>query len=177
MNNNGVLEHHGSDYKQDYFTDLIKRKSLEFLDSQSSDKPFLMVLATPAPHAPFTPAPQHQTEFKNVSAPRLPNFNYVENDNELKHWLVRQQPRPLNTTLVEKVDEIFRNRLRTLLSVDEMVDAVMMKLSDKMLLENTLAIYTSDHGYHLGKIRFIMEFNSKLFELLNNFRQLWITAG
>ena len=30
--------------------------------------------------------------------------------------------RPLNSTLVNKVDEVFRNRWRTLLSVDEMVD-------------------------------------------------------
>ena len=28
--------------------------------SQDLDKPFLMVLATPAPHDPFTPAPQYK---------------------------------------------------------------------------------------------------------------------
>ena len=82
------------------------------------------------------------------AAPRLPNFNHVEDPSEAKHWLVRRQPRysklkkqsnnfnyertlfmfsfslsrPLNSTLVNKVDEVFRNRWRTLLSVDEMVD-------------------------------------------------------
>ena len=31
-----------------------------------------MVLATPAPHAPFTPAPQYETAFQNATAPRTP---------------------------------------------------------------------------------------------------------
>ena len=49
-----------------------------------------------------------------------------------------------------KVDEVFRNRWRTLLSVDDMVDNVMKTLENKEMLDNTIAIFTSDHGYHLG---------------------------
>ena len=69
---------------------------------------------------------------------------------EAKHWLVRRHPRPLNSTLVSQVDEVFRNRWRTLLSVDDMVDEVLQNLSDADLLEKTVVIFTSDHGYHLG---------------------------
>ena len=74
----------------------------------------------------------------------------MEDDNEAKHWFVRRQPRPLNQTYVDQVDEVFRNRWRTLLSVDDLVDDVFTKLTDAKLLENTIALYTSDHGYHLG---------------------------
>ena len=74
----------------------------------------------------------------------------MEDDNEAKHWFVRRQPRPLNQTYVDQVDEVFRNRWRTLLSVDDLVDDVFTKLTDDKLLENTIALYTSDHGYHLG---------------------------
>ena len=49
-----------------------------------------------------------------------------------------------------QVDEVFRNRWRTLISVDDLVENVFTKLSDENLLENTIALYTSDHGYHLG---------------------------
>ena len=38
-----------------------------------------------------------------------------------KHWFVRRQPRPLNETFIDMVDDVFRNRWRTLLSVDDMV--------------------------------------------------------
>ena len=112
--------------------------------------PFLMVLSTPAPHDPFTPAPQYQNAFSNVNAPRTPAFNYIKNVNEQKHWFLRTQPVPLSQTLVNKIDEVFRNRWRTLLSVDDMVDKVMKRLEDLELLDNTFVILTSDHGYHLG---------------------------
>ena len=36
---------------------------------------------------------------------------------------MRRQPRPLNETFIEMVDDVFRNRWRTLLSVDDMVKA------------------------------------------------------
>ena len=58
--------------------------------------------------------------------------------------------RPLNSTLVSKVDEVFRNRWRTLLSVDDIVDEILQSLSDRNLLQKTVVIFTSDHGYHLG---------------------------
>ena len=37
-----------------------------------------MVLAPPAPHAPFTAAPQYQNHFENVTVPRTPGTNTRE---------------------------------------------------------------------------------------------------
>ena len=86
-----------------------------------------MVLATPAPHAPFTPAPQYAKAFANLTAPRTKAFNFVEDEKHPKHWLINTKPRPLNNSIIEEVDEAFRNRWRTLLSVDDLVDRVMKK--------------------------------------------------
>ena len=156
---NGEAEEHGDTYETDYLTDVIKRKALNWLEEyrilkdQSQDgvvNPFLMVLATPAPHGPFTPAPQYANEFSDLKAPRTPAFNYVEDGNSNKHWVMRQQPMPLTDELIERVDDVFRNRWRTLLSVDDMVDQVMTELDDVGELDNTFVLYSSDHGYHLG---------------------------
>ena len=67
-----------------------------------------------------------------------------------KHWFLRTNPKPLSKDILDKVDEVFRNRWRTLLSVDDMVDTVMKQLERMDLLRNTFVIFTSDHGYHLG---------------------------
>ena len=67
-----------------------------------------------------------------------------------KHWFLRTDPKPLSEDILDMVDEVFRNRWRTLLSVDDMVDTVMKKLERMDLLRNTFVIFTSDHGYHLG---------------------------
>lgn len=48
----------------------------EFLRSQTvGGPPFLMFLAPPAPHAPYTSAPKYAEHFPNESVPRTPNFN------------------------------------------------------------------------------------------------------
>jgi len=78
---NGKAEKHGDNYENDYLTDVIGRKAADFLDAyeilrdQKEEKamnPFLMVLSTPAPHAPFTPAPQYENAFPDLTAPRTP---------------------------------------------------------------------------------------------------------
>lgn len=49
--------------------------SLEFLQYKSNFQPFFMMVSTPAPHSPWTAAPQYQDSFNNTRAPRDPNFN------------------------------------------------------------------------------------------------------
>ena len=156
---NGVAEEHGDDYEKDYLTDVIHRKAMDWLadyrtlKDESDDgivNPFLMVLATPAPHGPVTPAPKYANEFSDLKAPRTPAFNYVKDGSSDKHWIMRYNSDPLDDVLIERVDEWFRNRWRTLLSVDEMIDKVMGELDDMGELENTFVIFSSDHGYHLG---------------------------
>ena len=42
----------------------------------------------------------------------------------------------------------WRDRLRTLLSVDDLVEGVLNQIPD---MDNTYVIFTSDHGYHMGQ--------------------------
>lgn len=49
--------------------------SLDFLQYKTSYQPFFMMVSTPAPHSPWTAAPQYQKRFNNTKAPRDPNFN------------------------------------------------------------------------------------------------------
>lgn len=51
--------------------------AVSFIENQTESQPFLMVLAPPAPHQPFTPAPRHKGIYKNVTAVRHPNFNVI----------------------------------------------------------------------------------------------------
>ena len=49
--------------------------SLDFLAYKSNYRPFFMMISTPAPHSPWTAAPQYQDRYKDIKAPRDPNFN------------------------------------------------------------------------------------------------------
>ncbi|ESO97679.1 hypothetical protein LOTGIDRAFT_208806 [Lottia gigantea] len=146
---NGTKVKHGNDYHTDYYTDVIHRRGVEFLSQQNSDNgPFFMMLSTPACHAPFTPAPQYSGNFSNRSAPRDPIYNTRGKN---KHWLVRNALYPMPNDTVVRVDEEFRNRWRTLLSVDDMVEDIITLLKNKNLYHQTYLIFSSDNGYHLGQ--------------------------
>lgn len=139
---------HGTTYPSDYLTDVIHKGARQFLDTKSKEKPFFMMLSTPACHGPFTPAPQYNNSFPDKQAPRNGSYN-VKAQN--KHWLLRQPIVPMPDDTVKSSDDIFRRRWRTLLSVDDMVEDVIDTLQRSGELDNTYIFFSSDNGYHLGQ--------------------------
>lgn len=53
----------------------------------------------------------------------------------------------------EKIDELYVSRLKTLISVDDLVEKLILKLTEWNVLNNTYVIFTSDNGYRLGQFR------------------------
>lgn len=145
---NGKAQKHGADYSKDYLTDLLANMSLDFLQYKTSYQPFFMMVSTPAPHSPWTAAPQYQNSFKNTKAPRDPNFNVHGKD---KHWLIRQAKTPMSNSSIQFLDDAFRGRWQTLLSVDDLVEKIVKRLEVRGELNNTYIFFTSDNGYHTGQ--------------------------
>lgn len=50
-------------------------------------------------------------------------------------------------------DHFYRNRLRALQAVDEIIDGVVRRLTGYGILDNTYIFYSSDNGYHIGQHR------------------------
>lgn len=154
VSNDGVEEKHGDDYEKDYFTDVIKREAVQFIKNMTQvnndvdTAPFFMYIATPAPHRPATPAPQYEHAYDNHPAPRTPSYNYNSTD---KHWIISEGTPPMSATTKMIVDELYQDRLETLLSVQDLVDEVVSTLESAGVLDNTYIFYNSDHGYHLGQ--------------------------
>jgi N-acetylglucosamine-6-sulfatase len=148
INANGVIENHG-DSPDDYYTNVIRRQTKEFLSKQNKEKPFLAIVSTPSCHAPFTPEEKYKDTLKNLSVPRSKNFNVGAKPNE-KHWLMTMKPNKLSNATIEKIDKFYHNRLETLLTVDDLVEDLVQQLDDQDLLDDTYIIFTSDNGYHLG---------------------------
>lgn len=57
---------------------------------------------------------------------------------------------PLPNSVLISLDDAYRRRWETLLSVDELVNDVYTQLKRKGLLDDTYIIFTSDNGYHIG---------------------------
>lgn len=116
------------------------------------------MIATPAPHAPFTPAKRHENAFDNIKALRTPNFDKASGELD-KHWLVRTGPTPMSDEVVSTIDAYYRRRWQSLLAVDELVESIVDQLKQQNLFDQTYFVFASDNGYHLGQ--FSMPFDKR----------------
>lgn len=165
--------------KGSYSTDNVRKRALEFLDNGiQGNKPFFLGIAPIGPHGEASPdgfadpipAERHKNLFNDVKIPRKPNFNPDKvgtwplnkptwrrtlisfSQNGDVHYL-KTIPQ-LDDDQVDYLDSYYRNRLRALQSVDELVEAVVKKIeANATLLANTYIFYTADNGYHLGHHR------------------------
>ena len=154
ISNNGVAEEHGDSYGDDYLIDLVKNRSLAFMEDMVAEgSPFFVAASVPASHEPADPAPQHAGYAEGIKAPRTPNYNAVMDDG--RHWMAGEglniDGKGMNASVASFVDLLYRRRLATLQSVDDMIEEFVTKLDDLGVLDNTYIIYTSDNGYHLGQ--------------------------
>jgi arylsulfatase A-like enzyme len=150
LNENGRIVAYGSE-PADYLTDVLSAKATDFVErTTAAGRPFFLYLAPYAAHAPVTSAPRHAKALAEAQAPHLPAFN--EADVSDKPGWVQDQPL-LTDEQVARIDVLYRNRLRTLLAVDEMVGALVATLTATGTLDNTYIVFTSDNGFHLGEHR------------------------
>lgn len=148
MNENRTNVSYG-DAPQDYMTDVLSRKAVDFI-RRSGSQPFFLWIASYAPHGPATPAPRHQGRFAGAIAPRTPNFD--EPDVSDKPDWVRTAAR-LTRNEIENVDDLHRKRLESLLAVDELIAAIFDALQAAGRLDDTYVVFMSDNGFHLGQHR------------------------
>ena len=93
---------------------------------------------------------RHAGLFPTVQAPRLPSFN--ESDVLDKPAYI-QSMSLLTDKQIAQVDEIYRQRIRSLQSVDEAIAALVSTLQSVGQLDNTYIFFTSDNAFHLGEKR------------------------
>jgi arylsulfatase A-like enzyme len=154
VNENGRLRRYGDD-ESDYRTDVSARRARDFIRRGAErPEPFFLVLSTQAPHTETgegppdpRPAPRHRGRFRSAPLPRPPSFN--EADLSDKPHVLRERPRKNP----QRLKRVHRDRLRSLLAVDEAVKGVVDELEAAGELEDTLIVYTSDNGYFLGEHR------------------------
>ncbi|MDP9363610.1 MAG: sulfatase, partial [Chloroflexota bacterium] len=150
LNENGTVVRYGRD-PGDYQTDVLAAKATDFVArSAVDDRPFFLYLAPHAPHTPATPAPRHAEAFAGATAPRAPSFN--EADVGDKPGWVRAAP-ALSADEIAGIDELHRQRSRSLLAVDDMVAALVDALRAGGALDDTYVLLTSDNGFHQGEHR------------------------
>ncbi len=148
LNENGRIVDYDSEHHLD---DVLAEKAAGYVRRASDDgSPFFMWLGTTAPHAPADPAPRHEGTFSDARLPRPPSFD--EADVSDKPDWVRDNA-PLDPKKISSMEDLYRNRLRSMLAVDEMIGRLVDALEESNELDNTYIFFTSDNGWHAGEHR------------------------
>ncbi|KAI1422147.1 alkaline-phosphatase-like protein [Xylaria sp. FL1777] len=153
-------------YEGQYSTDVMAEKAYGFLDDAVRDlenNPFFLTVAPVGPHSnvvysrkdnsvrfgePIS-AKRHQDLFKEAKVPRTANFNPDQPSGA--NWVLHLPQQ--NQSNVDYNDHFYRQRLRALQAVDELVDGLVARLEAHGILDDTYIVYSSDNGFHIGQHR------------------------
>ena len=126
-----TLEVNGKDQQVDGYTyDILTDDALRFID-RNKDRAFLLCLHYRAPHTAWLPQPDSDRKpFENLD-PKIPNPDFPNLD-------------------VERVKRMTRDYLGSVKGIDRNVGRVLKHLDQLQLAENTIVVFTSDHGYSMG---------------------------
>ena len=149
LNENHQVVHFGSK-PTDYLTDVLSGKASSFISaSASAHTPFFLEVATFAPHAPYTPAPQDANSFPGLKAPRGPAYDNLPSN--APPWLAGRAP--LTAQEQTAIDTAFRKRVQAVQAVDRMIGSVEDTLAKAGVSGDTDIVFSSDNGYHMGEYR------------------------
>jgi arylsulfatase A-like enzyme len=147
-----------------YSTDFIADKAVQYIDGFAADNPGQPWFMQVSPHAPHN---NHEATKTSCNINDLYNWPARDDNVATPPW----QPSPAVTveggnntaaksdkvpyvrsnTFPESCGQVtYDGQMKTLLSVDDMVDRMMTELQKNNQLDNTLVIFTSDNGFAHG---------------------------
>ena len=162
LNENGKAVKYGADAAS-YQADVYTRKAVDAVRRLTPGGPFFLSVAYLAPHsggprepddprnlATPVPAPRHRNRFAAEPLPMTPAFN--EADVSDKPGRIRSRP-VISPARVAAITENYRQRLESLLAIDEGIAEVVAALRMAGELDDTLIVFTADNGFFHGEHR------------------------
>ena len=120
--------------------EFLTKKATEFI-LQDTAKPFFISLNFVEPHSPHAGLPERLVkQYRGLSYDMFPDGGSSD-----------MADRGAQTSTPLDHDEKLAQYLAAVALIDEQVGDIMTTLKHNKLLENTIVIYTSDHGYLLGQ--------------------------
>ena len=156
----------GTVTRRGYVTDILADMALDWLRGRDPDRPFFLYLGNKAPHDPFTYDAAHAELFAGRDLPEPPTLRDDYRNRAAAAarstgkvataHLRRHVPEPPPPDL--SGDELLRwnyqsfmkGYLRCVASVDDNLGRLLAYLDEAGLADDTLVVYTSDHGFFLG---------------------------
>ncbi|RCS41213.1 DUF4976 domain-containing protein [Bremerella cremea] len=142
-----------------HMTQRLENQTLEFLDTCKADQPFCLQVSFKAAHCQDGPGWQFRHAPKYADYYAEDRITPAETANDAAYAKLPQQLQGGESRIRwqrrfdgdEMLQKNVKDYYRLLTGVDDFVGAMVAKLQEKKLAENTVILYTSDHGFFLGE--------------------------
>jgi len=122
-----------------YITDFLTNRTLEILD-RDKDKPFCLMVSFPNPHSPDISREPYKTRYANLQ---------VEEPSTMKPDLAAKRPLWAvggKSEIKEFDAKSVREYFGMVKCIDDNIGRILKFLDDNGLTDNTIVVFTSDHG-------------------------------
>lgn len=142
----------------EYVDDLLTRKALDWL-RQKHQSPICLFLWFYAPHAPFDRPLRRVNDFNGVPIPKPQSFDEYLGGYAGKPRGVADAMNKIGTQFLQRdaprsLEELVKDHYCGIESNDENIGQVLAVLEQQGVMDDTVIVWSSDHGFFLGEHRF-----------------------
>lgn len=132
-------------YEEKYHpTNWVTTKSIDFLRKRDRDKPFFLMASYVRPHPPFDAPSCYFDLYKNEDIPESPIGDWVDEE------LIKNVPKHFAADIAPNDEELIRQAkigyYACITHLDHQIGRLIHELIERQLYDNTLVVFTSDHG-------------------------------
>ena len=153
-----------------YPTSFVAEESIGWLDAfarEGGDRPFFLTVSFPDPHHPFTPPGRYWNLYDPADFALPESFHRLSNQAPpTLQWIWerrapgvadRSRGQVAYTVTEREARESMALTCGMIAMIDDAVGRVLAKLDDLGLADNTIVIFTADHGDFLGDHRIVLK--------------------
>lgn len=122
--------------EKSFTTDFLAQKTIDFINAHSGE-PFCYMVSIPDPHGPNTVRSPYDTMYDDLKF-ELPKTASKSADG-LPSWATKKGGNKMNSKMMSKYFGMVK-------CIDDNVGKILTTLREKKLLDNTIVIFTADHG-------------------------------
>ncbi|ULL15992.1 DUF4976 domain-containing protein [Paenibacillus sp. H1-7] len=131
-------------------TDVFTDAAVSFLEAYDQDNPFMLYLAYTAPHDPRTAPEEFRSMYRDEDIPLPPNFmpEHPFDNGEMK---IRDEDLEAYPRTPEAIKRHIADYYAMISHMDDGIGRVLQTLHERGLMDNTIIVYTADHGLAVGQ--------------------------
>jgi len=164
-----------------YPTSFIKDRAIQFLDQVGqSDEPFFAFVSFPDPHHPFTPPGRYWDMYDPADFhPRLP-YEAHKNPIPPMRWLHERWTKGERAAGGQEAFMASQKELKEAMAlscgmitmIDDAIGDIMAGLHRSGKADDTIVVFTSDHGDYLGDFNLLLK-GALMLRSINNVSFIW----